>query len=948
MTDKSRALLGRNEELRELEAVLADVAMQRGRVVLLTGEAGVGKTCLVEEMARLAAAEGFVVGWGRCSPTDMPPSWPWIQVLRSLLGTAEVLESRQFRSAVEQWAAVAEALESRARLVPLLLILEDVHWADDGSRRLLEFVAASVAGQRIGLVATSREEGHDLPVGGQVRRLELAGLDVVDIAGLVERITGEEPTPTYANELQRRTGGNPFFVGEVARLQASRGVTRGPVPTAVRQVLQHRLARLPQETVALLEVASVVGSPQASVLAVLTGLPNARVRTLLEPAVQAEVIGPDGFAHDLMRETVYTGLAAPRRARLHRRVAEHLQAGGPAELARHWSLADGQDARFRAAELYVTAGDFAIEGFAYEQAVSHYRRAVELGASDRSVPRRLGEAMVLSGRIADGREILHGVASRAWRASDADELARAVLALGGGFGGFEVDVFDPEQAALIEDAVSLLPPGDTSLRAALLARRSLTMTTSASTDERSAIAQEAVAVAARVGDAAAEVAALAALCDARSGPDHLAERVAAADRMLELAHGQALLDLLARRMRIRARLEQGDFTGARSDLAAYAAVAARLRSPTYAWPVPMWRGMLAELDGDLEVADRYATETEGLAEQAQSDNGTMMAWSLQWRVARRRGDVDTLRAMVEPISERSDNYPGWACTFALLYAEIGRPELGRTQLRKVMTAGLDSLPKDSEWVELLWSLGEAAILLDERGAAQAVAHQLAPYADLWAVDGWGSACFGQVSELLTRIGHYLGSDPGGRVPTPEHAAFVRSGTLWQVTYGGRDASLIDSKGLRDLAVLLAAPRREVAAVDLVEVGGGPARGDLGGDTGPVLDAPARAAYKRRLIELEDEIDAATLDHDEGRLEKLQSERDFLIVELGSALGLGGRVRVAGDPAERARKAVTMRIRSALKAVDAVHPELARHLRNSVTTGRMCCYRPERDVAWQLT
>ncbi len=842
---------------------------------------------------------------------------------------------------------MAEALESRARLDPLLLVVEDLHWADDGSRRLFEFVAASVAGQRLCLVATSREDGHDLPVGGQIRRLELAGLDGRDTADLVERITGEEPTSMYADALRRRTGGNPFFIGEVARLQASRGTNGGPVPTAVRQVLQHRLARLPQETVEVLEVASVVGSPQASVLADLTGLPIARVRTLLEPAVQAEVIGPDGFAHDLMRETVYTAIAPTRRARLHRRVAEHLQAGGPAELARHWSLAEGGDAKGRAAELSVTAGDFAIEAFAYEQAVGHYRMALGLGATNLSLRRRLGEAMVLSGRIADGRKVLHEVASQARRTSDVEELARAVLALGGGLGGFEVDVFDPEQAALIEDALSLLPPGDTPLRAALLARRSLTMATSASSEERVAMAQEAVAVSARVGDAAAEVAALAALCDARSGPDHLAERLAAADRMLELAHEQALLELLARRMRIRARLEQGHFTGARSDLAAYAGIAARLRSPAYAWPVPMWRGMLAELDGELEVADRYAAETEVLAGQAQSDNGTMMAWSLRWRVARRRRDIDTLRTMLEPITELSDNYPGWGCTFALLYAELGRPELGRTYLNKVMTAGLESLPKDSEWVELLWSLGEAAILLGEQDAAQAVADKLAPYADQWAVDGWGSACFGQVSELLARIRDFLGSAPGGHEPTPEHAAFVRAGTLWQVTYVGRDATLVDSKGLRDLAVLLATPRREVAAVDLVEAGGGPARSALGGDTGPVLDAPARAAYKRRLVELEDEIETAALDHDEGRLERLQSERDFLIVELGSALGLGGRVRVGGDPAERARKAVTMRIRNTLKAMDAVHPELARHLRISVTTGRVCCYRPERDVAWQL-
>lgn len=116
--------------------------------------------------------------------------------------------------------------------------------------------------------------------------------------------------------------------------------------------------------------------------------------------------------------------------------------------------------------------------------------------------------------------------------------------------------------------------------------------------------------------------------------------------------------------------------------------------------------------------------------------------------------------------------------------------------------------------------------------------------------------------------------------------------------------------------------------------------------GPVLDGVARQAYARRLEELEDDLDSAALDHDEGRLEALAEEKEFLLAELGAALGLGGRTRVAADPVERARKAVTMRIGTALKAVESVHPELGRHLRNSVSTGRFCCYRPEEPVTWQ--
>jgi hypothetical protein len=121
----------------------------------------------------------------------------------------------------------------------------------------------------------------------------------------------------------------------------------------------------------------------------------------------------------------------------------------------------------------------------------------------------------------------------------------------------------------------------------------------------------------------------------------------------------------------------------------------------------------------------------------------------------------------------------------------------------------------------------------------------------------------------------------------------------------------------------------------------------GADTGPVLDDRARAEYRSRLRELEDEIAEAEDFADIGRLGKLKAERDFLARELAAVLGLGGRVRTAGDPVERARKAVSMRIAAAIKSIESVHPALGRHLRASVRTGRHCVYDPEIDATWML-
>ena len=836
-------LVGREPELAALAELVEDAGAGRGRVALITGEAGIGKTSLAEAVDAMARALRFDIAWGRCSSSEMPSYWPWTQVLNSLLGTAELLEPGRFASRPELFSAVAEAIEASTRARAGLVIFEDDHWADPGSLGLLEFLAGMVAGQRLLLLITSRDDSGILFSAAGVRRIPLSGLDLEATWALVRRIVAAETSREYVAEVHRRSGGNPFFATEVARLQASRGTPTGVVPVGVRQVLEYRLARLPQESVDLLRVASVVGAPDVGRLASVTGLAEAEVAALLDEPAAAGVVVAGAFAHELMRETLYLGMSPDRRASLHRQVAEHLQAEGPAELARHWFLASGADARPRAARLAVVAGDLAAAGLAYEQAVGHYRMALELGVGDLSVRRRLGEAQVMAGQIGAGRDILRTVAGKARDAGAAEELARAVLAMGGGVGGFEVDLFDVGQTPLLEDALRLLPARDSALRAAVLARLSIVGTGTASADDRAGLANEAAAMARRVGDTEAEVAALAAFCDARSGPDFVEARIDAADRMLTLAQGRALLELLARRIRLRARLEVGDLVGVDADIVGYARIADRLRSPTYGWLVPLWLGMRKALDGDLDAASGYADEVATQAEAAQSTNAVMMAWTLRWRVARLRQDAGTMAELPARMAPWAENYPAWSCTFALLYAELGDSELGRRHLRRVMEAGLDSIPFDSEWVELLWSLGEAALLLDERETARTVHEALEPYADRWAVDGYGGACFGQVADLLARLADYLGR------PTtvqPGRAAFVRTGTVWRLEFRGRTVTVVDSKGMRDLAVLLARPGREVHVLDLVEASGGPPRAAAGSDLGPVIDAAARAAYKQRL------------------------------------------------------------------------------------------------------
>jgi non-specific serine/threonine protein kinase len=190
-------------------------------------------------------------------------------------------------------------------------------------------------------------------------------------------------------------------------------------------------------------------------------------------------------------------------------------------------------------------------------------------------------------------------------------------------------------------------------------------------------------------------------------------------------------------------------------------------------------------------------------------------------------------------------------------------------------------------------------------------------------------------------------------PEAEVAVLRLEGELWELTWEGQTVHLPDLKGLHDLARLLAEPDRDLHCLDLAgAAGGGSGRAasedGLGpqGDAGEVLDERARAEYKRRIEELREEAELAQAANDTVRAERAREELDTVTEALASAFGLGGRPRKSGDPAERARSAVTWRIRSALSKVEAAHPGLGRHLRNSVTTGTFCSYRPERPVAWR--
>jgi hypothetical protein len=184
----------------------------------------------------------------------------------------------------------------------------------------------------------------------------------------------------------------------------------------------------------------------------------------------------------------------------------------------------------------------------------------------------------------------------------------------------------------------------------------------------------------------------------------------------------------------------------------------------------------------------------------------------------------------------------------------------------------------------------------------------------------------------------LAAEPSAPI-RPTSARFARVGDLWEVTFDGLTVHLAGTRGMEDLAVLLARPGREVHCLELARAG------VVARDAGEVIDARARREYEARIRELQEDLDEADADHDVGRAERARAELDALVDHLTSAIGLAGRSRREGGTTERARSAVTHRIRSAIRRIATAHPPLGRHLTAAIVTGTYCCYQPERPVTW---
>jgi len=526
--------VGRQGELETLVNGFAEVHNGHGRVFLLVGEPGIGKSRLAEELTRHAQANGADVLVGRCwEAGGAPVYWPWVQALRTCIRLRDPAELRaelgggapeiahlipELRELFPElprlvapesegarfrlFEAVAAFLQRASQLRPIVLILDDLHAADAPSLLLLQFVARELADARLLLLGAYRDV--DPTIGGRLggavselvrepvtTRIALSGLTQDDIAAYIEVAAGSRPHADVVGAIHDETEGNPLFVSEVVRLLAAEGALDEAlhelrVPDTVRGVIEHRLRRLSDEGRNLLVLASVLGREFGiRELARLADESPADTLAILDEAMAERIVGevPGGgdrlrFAHVLIRDTIYDGLTVARRMELHRRAGEALESfyadSEPhlTELSHHFYAAAPAGETDRAIKYTRLAADRAARLLAYEEAARLYELA--LTVSDDDVERCnlfLALGEALA-RAGDTPASKHAF-RRAFELADTERLPEKLAQAAFGYGGrilWEVSRDDRESLPLLEHALAALGEGDSPLRVRLLAR----------------------------------------------------------------------------------------------------------------------------------------------------------------------------------------------------------------------------------------------------------------------------------------------------------------------------------------------------------------------------------------------------------------------------------------------------------------------------------------------
>jgi class 3 adenylate cyclase/tetratricopeptide (TPR) repeat protein len=830
-------VVGREAETVTLSDVFKRVAGGEGReVFLVSGEAGLGKTTLVAETARAAFDAEACVLFGHCEEDLATPYQLFAEALGHYVTHApedqlrahvdahgselvrlcpalasrlpELPPSKATDTDTERYllfAAVVGLLAMVSQHQPIVLVLDDLQWADKASLQLLHHVIAAEQPLRVLVLGTYRDSelSHSHPLletlaalhrQPSVARIQLTGLDDHGVVSLMEAAAGhalDDATIGLAHALYRETDGNPFFVSEVLRHLIETGAVyqdaagrwvaddnleQMALPDSVREVIGARVGRLGHDAERVLSVAAVIGRDfDLDLLAGATKGSEDDLLDILDAAAAAALVreltdtaGHYTFAHALIQHTLYEDLGLTRRARAHRQVAEALEdlcgdrpEARVGELARHWFNATQPIDLVKAVNYSRQAADAALAALAPADALRYYAQALDLSAQIDDPDPTLGLDLAIGLGIAQRqtgdpafRDTLLEVARRADDRGDTERLVAAALANDRGWHS-AAGVVDTEKVEILELALSHLS-ADQPERALVLATMCSELIWGSPIERRLALADEAIAIADASADDATIVRVLNQTSYPLGVPSLLDRCLAQTARAMDLAErvGDPVQRLMAAEWRAHAAECAGDIDETDRSLEIATALAHRLNQPSLLFANTFMRTVRALIAGDTDRAEQLATEAFRIGTDGNQPDAETYFGSHQGEVSWQRGTMSDLLPAIEQLIADNPGLPGIAGNLAVAYVEGDHIEDAARILEEFAAADFD-LALDPLWLTGMVAYADAAIECREPKYAAPLFDRLAPWAEQWSSNGGGSA-EGPVSYYLAGLATVLG------------------------------------------------------------------------------------------------------------------------------------------------------------------------------------------------
>jgi DNA-binding CsgD family transcriptional regulator/tetratricopeptide (TPR) repeat protein len=818
--------VGRGRELGALRTLMPRVDTEGGRAALLAGEPGSGKSRLVRELAHEVAEAGAVVLYGACDAVVATPYRPFVEALDHLLRNTDPGELRRDLGTAggelvrilpdltvrvgelpapvaadadterhRLHTAVIDLLAGVSRRSPILLVLEDLHWADAPTLFLLRHLVRSCADVRMLLLATFRdtqadaeelfETLADVSRSEGVVRMRLTELSGDDVAEFVERTTGVEVGPELSGAIGVLTGGNAFLLTELWRelvetealevmggaVRLTRPLEELGTPETVREVVSQRFSRLAPATTELLELGAVGGADFAlATLRKASRLAEGELLDAIDEGVRSgmiEQVSARGlsyrFTHELVRRALYDRLPASRRAELHLAVAQALEAtsGEPrgrllADLAHHFAAAAPVGGADRAVEYNLLAAEAATASLSFGQAAERLETALELGIDDphrhASAALALGTASHQAGRSAEALEAFTQTAQLARELEDAELLARAAI-------GFEEACWRP--AIVDAGAVELLEeaagPGEltSELRVRLLGGLARALDFRGQRERGAHVRDEGIKLARASGDRRGLGSVLAAAFWSRG-----TSTIEQIHEMLEEAQaiGEELDDDELRAEAVSwtvpSLVALCDHDAARVALAQLFETAGRLNEPFRLHVAEHYASALALCDGDLAEAEAAAARSHEWSRLLTGRDASGVYGIQMFSIRREQGRIAEFASVIRVLAS-GDRAGTWRPGLIAVLAELGMEEEARRELARVRANGLDEL-RASLWLASLTYLADACAALRDVDTAAEVYDRFLPYAGSNVMVGHLVSCYGAADRYLGMLAGVLG------------------------------------------------------------------------------------------------------------------------------------------------------------------------------------------------